>query len=435
MSKIFETNFEQGSLIEKVSGKPLTTFWTPTIKQTEKGLSSASGGYATGINLGTNNFSYIVTIKPKNIINNTYVLLDNFDNASHGLLIGFYNIGNTSYLFYQYGGGGSYTFTIPGYNMMNKWTFLKITRINNFIKFDINNGKIVSTSNQAAYFAGQTNSFILGGQNVSSAFRFYGFCNKAILYNHILSQKEINDKYIQFLNSKPTAKPVIFNPNLSILKPNEVKDNGLIAAYNFNPVGNKIVNIAYDNPANGNNARQYDGTIVKKCLITNNGLKIGGQVTYANRLNLGSANFTICTILKIDSGYRFDMGSNATVESFLMYFDYTRINNDAGTNLFSGSALPTNSTVTVVFTRVGNVFNQYINGILQVGTVNSLAGGNISFTNMLLNNNNILCATFIDLKIYNKVLSDQQIKNYHNQWASKEVLYEDFSQYTVNSFI
>jgi hypothetical protein len=37
------------------------------------------------------------------------------------------------------------------------------------------------------------------------------------------------------------------------------------------------------------------------------------------------------------------------------------------------------------------------------------------------------------MRFYNRVLSDTEIKNYHNQFASKVVLYEDFSQYPIGA--
>ncbi|NJL73889.1 MAG: hypothetical protein HC892_01450 [Saprospiraceae bacterium] len=85
-------------------------------------------------------------------------------------------------------------------------------------------------------------------------------------FDGMLSYKERENELIEFLNSKYLS---LQKTNFQYPKPTRLEEDGLIAAYNMQPVGNKLVNIAWDNVANGGNASQYDGVTSK--VQTNDG--------------------------------------------------------------------------------------------------------------------------------------------------------------------
>jgi hypothetical protein len=221
MSKIFESNFETGSSIDKVTGQVIST---PSFVRLPKGfgvLMSQSkiiqyNNFLYPTNGSLNTFTFVIYAKLPRIMYECYyfVVTSLFDIRTPGTnLIAVtdnYAIGTGNYSISKYMGKD-----VMISCTMNYIKNIGILTINNdlIVSFNIStfrvptfnllNNKVLKSYYSSPY---NTNIYKLQG------------------YNHILSQKEINDNYIQFLNSKPISKSIVFQPNLNIFKPSEVRE-------------------------------------------------------------------------------------------------------------------------------------------------------------------------------------------------------------------
>ena len=286
--------------------------------------------------------------------------------------------------------------------------------------------------------------------NVYISLRYISINNAKVLLAKIglgdINQQDINNLYANFLNSKPISKP---KSNFIYPKPSLLSDLGLIAAYNMKPVGNMLPNIAFDNPANNYNAAQYNGT-VRKVQSVINGLKFvqkqKSDILLNNFIALQN-NFTICIRYLENNGNSFLLGSTSGTAYGFMWAQYTtntfyKLVDDTVTKIFDSSSVPsiyisntTNMYQNVVFTCNNGIITLWINGI-NLGSRTFSPPFNVTF-NAIGNYFNTAVyyadTTVNDIRIYNRVLMDAEIKKYHNQFASQIAIKEDFSDYSVNS--
>ena len=464
MSKIFETNFENSSFLDKIggsigilSGTPL-----PILKKTIKGL-----GLTNSITNSNSllNFSSTFNFNKINGINKLSIFISgiSYDGnfgfttfATNGSQISIQCLGTTIY-FINYNIAQTSYGTVTISSLKGGKAFFiylifdgtKSTNANK-LKCCINTNIIQSCTT----YAGTIPTTVSSTLNNLSLLNYNSVPNapkqsilKCILYNDIVAQTEITARYLDFLNPKFITKPTVFQPNLNILKPSEQKDIGLVAAYNFQTIGNgKLINVAADSLANNYNARQYDiSSISQSAQITKDSIRSLGRNKTVNIgvINLGTS-FTIAI------AFRYRKQSGVGNETLLLY------SNDADAiilalqsgNLTSGSkyttpaytplvngAIPVSTgdfvqTLTAVFNN--NSCKFYLNGIkvserTYVGTI--LFTGNLQ----ILNANYTLNGDYLDYRIYNRAITDKEAKNYHNSFASKVVIEEDFSNYPVNA--
>lgn len=233
MSKIFETSFENGSLIEKISNQQGTIFNSPKFIQLNKGLSLAlnTNKYVSFPNIITFNplkpFSIVANIFPSNIGVNTNTIFNLFFNNTNYLVV--YITDSKIQLEYFYNSSTSINInTTSSIKLGNKLNSIYIIyngilNLNGF-SFYLNNNKLTTQLNSSNLVNGFISGIVKLGVYRTSQFFFNGKIYKVKLYNHLLSQKEINQEYVDFLNAKPINKPIVFQPNLNILKPTEVKE-------------------------------------------------------------------------------------------------------------------------------------------------------------------------------------------------------------------
>ena len=239
------------------------------------------------------------------------------------------------------------------------------------------------------------------------------FIGDIICSNILFTNTEKQQLYINYLNLYSIAKPVIFNPNLNILKPSEVKENNiaLIASYNHNPISNKDINVAFDNPSNSNNARTFDRTLTKVQSIKDGTL----WTTQSTSTSLNYGNIQSLRYI---------------IKPKVLNQTLCKLNSSSNVNITSGGGID----VTGVSNEIVYI-NGSTNGVININTWNTIS---INFPTPINASSYVLgnlaySGLVYDEKICKNQLSVEQIKSYHNQFASRVVLFEDFSQYPVHA--
>jgi len=459
--KVFEFDARKGTLIAN-TGQLLSLSSSNTkFVNTDKGSSVFSSTSLTGLNVPalnvTSNYYTIRCCVKTNKLNGARFFIHGTEFTSNGLLLFITpNVNNGLGIQFLSDDGtiliNTSSFTNSPIFKKSVWyditlTFNSFLHKTNLYVNGIFYGTMTWASNKS--FTNLRKVLNLNYENGGS-FGNIGYLNNCTIYNHIIAQKEINDNYVDFLNSKPLSKPIVFQPNLNILKPSEIRENGLIAAYNFQPVNGKLPNLAWDNQANGNNARQYDATPTNFQGTSDNMRFLSNSTTYQKygKFTLANATpllskFSVTFIIKagINQGElnaiaMTGSGANTDIRFITSNSRFQIVVNGVSQELPRTGSISYTQWSTVVLTCDGSTFKLYLNGLFIdyytpstppiVRFLQIMGGGNyVGVTGGWM--------YFRDFKIYNRALSDQEIKNYHNQFASKEVLFEDFSQYPVGT--
>jgi hypothetical protein len=86
----------------------------------------------------------------------------------------------------------------------------------------------------------------------------------------------------------------------------------------------------------------------------------------------------------------------------------------------------------IIITRSDTVYKLYVNGVYNNTSTRGVNVGNFSMNIIqyfLQYKHNI-----INFRFYNRVITEQEILDYHNQYVTQPILLEDFSDYAVNTF-
>jgi hypothetical protein len=186
-------------------------------------------------------------------------------------------------------------------------------------------------------------------------------------------------------------------------------NTGLVASYNHFSINGKDINVAFDNPSNSFNARTFDRILTKVQSINDSTLWTAQSTS--SSLNYGNIQ-SLRYIIKPKT-------LNQTL---------CKLNSSSNVNITSGGGID----VTGISNEIVYI-NGSATGIININTWNTISInlptpinandyviGNLSYSGLIN-----------DEKICQNILTNQQIKNYHNQFASKENFYEDFFQYAV----
>lgn len=200
---------------------------------------------------------------------------------------------------------------------------------------------------------------------------------------------------------------------------------GLVAAWNFKPNGNTLVDIS----GNGNNAVLSNVTSSKEGLVFNGATSYGSLTGSSGLTGDISISARVYARGAGEGGYGRLFSTNGVqliYNGTLVYF--TR---DGGGTFKTNSSIVANKwyNITVTSTSAG-VTNFYIDGALS-GSTNQAAGTPSSGTTWYIGNSSANDRTFDgiiqDLKIYNRILTTQEIKAYHNSFAKLPYIVHDFS--------
>jgi hypothetical protein len=476
MGLVFCTQFESGSLIEKVSGDLFTKVNNPVFKTSKKGLGLyTKGGYIT-----KPNFSY----NPTNKISFEITTNVHFVNLLSQIFIYTLNSYSTPYIIVYRSGAGDgknlyvYYWTGSAQIAVSATNFFSTTGDYHIgITFDFSTGICIIYKNGILF--GTYNPTTPQFPNLNYTLSLFGgtdqnqYTNYGVkYYDHILQSTEVTDRYNEFLNSKSIVKTkskIIYPPVLA------KTTDGLIAEYNFiNAKKNIVVNEAPSSSANGNNAGQYNGLakqgIIKgvKKLITSTNKDINWNGNYidcgTSSLNLTN-KLTVCCMFEMDvnkatfqpknnhiGGISKWNSGGVSINSFFLGYNYSFapygpmfvISN--GTSNFSTVVSGFNQYIygkhTIIGVADGTFISLYFDGkfitrIAYTGNIyNSTYKLIINGFNNVTEYNAFFPAAFdyYNARIYNRAISEQEILDYHNQYATQPILLEDFSDYAVNTF-
>lgn len=442
MSKIFDIDFRKGTLIDSASGRAGTlTIGNGGFKQTEKGMALHCDGSATkmyfkkDINLN-NDWSISIVGKTTDLSNPSWDGYITLSDLTYNYSLGC-SITPSRFLLYDYVGmtnvGFSYTNAISDTIFHNIIiTFNGTTKLCTVYLDNQENGSstISGTLRTSPYIE-------IGYQSTGTGY-FTGPILNAQIYDHVLTASERLKLYQQFLSSKPTFKP---KENIKgKVKPDNLNENGLVAAYNMILDGNTLVDIS----GNGNNFVLNAGE-----LQTLNGIRIQTINNLSNsdgKFNMGMSNFTICMRINcrtFDNTSRllFGMYQGSSVPYWVLdqlnngvLYIPMRDSNSQTANIRTLNDFPINQDfdIVAIINRTTNIGKIYINGVDDTDpayTDISALTGNLSnnSANKFIRGVDTAINEYYDIKLYNRALSENEVKEYHNSFASQLYLKEDFS--------
>jgi len=417
MSKIFEFNANKGSYLDQVS-KAQGTNSNGEFKQTEKGLAWLGNGVNSKITLGQSVilgtvFSFTCIIKINNDIVDYQAIAGN-SNASYPLAV---RKSNNSLYCHD---GTNFVTEIRQELFDNNWHIVTVVRNNTSVYFYID-GIIGSEKTLAS-----NNSISIDRLfERNKFFQIKGYCSSIRIDNIILSQQEINNLYKDFLRQKPLGTSI--HKKDFPIKPTDLsrfKDDGLVAAYNMIPSSGGVLT---DISGNGNN-----GTI-SGAISCKNGMKFDGINDYINIPLISPSGVKTLNIrLKLNStsdNQRIFYGGSPfylqIISGVLRFY-----NGDTAIDITSPDLLEHTYSFVISATKI-NIYKDGIKviadrdwvGVNGFSTLILGQGGGIRFTNMEAQ----------DIQIYNRALSEQEAKDYHNQFV-KPVILSDYKYDAVGNF-
>lgn len=320
-----------------------------------------------------------------------------------------------------------YVFTVPG----NAQTDINSSQLfvdNVSITPYFTTASAVQSSRTGARFVGGCSG---SGTNIQIAYM--------AVYDTVLSSVEIGQEFAKFLSAQPISKPkrgFIQNKATDLSKlVGSGAGQGLVGAWNMIKNGNTLVDIS----GNGKNGTINNSNALGVYTSTKNGLASTNRYTASNAdieipsltipddftlaWRFGEYNYSAgsCIFFKSNKYLLFNAGvlrmfANGAEYSFSPSIDVT------GTKL-------QNSDLVVTYNKTTNLVTVYINGV-QAGTltpVSAIASGSIvSIFNVSGYGGMQLNAEMQDYRIFNRVLSTNEITDYHNSFV-QPTLIEDFS--------
>lgn len=431
MSKIFEVDFRKGSLNETYQNSLMTITGSPKFVDTPKGVGFTTG---TSQRLASTTISRFQAQSKLTIV--AWAKLNAVSYST------FFDFTSSSSYIIQFGsnvtgGGRIICYLGNGAYERGSIAFTDFTNYHQFIM--IFDGTATENANKLKLFIDGVQQTISFSTNINatqthsqSATAYIGYSAvdgygnltniRTQVFNHAFSTSEINDDYQDFLKSKPIKKSTT---NYIKPKPTELKENGLLAAYNMKRVGNVI------NDISGNG---YNLTTITKAISTDKGTRIvqgmlSGPATFLQPRSV-SIRFKVLSsdstgILVGGLRWKGTYNNAIFVNTNGVYVAHT---GDSASTYGNANTILVGqwATLTVVFDGLSS-FQFYINGSAistTSGSVYYYLGNNISFGNRISGGHNIDCE-IEDCRIYNRALSLSEIQKYHNQFV-RPTLVETF---------
>jgi hypothetical protein len=199
------------------------------------------------------------------------------------------------------------------------------------------------------------------------------------------------------------------------------KCTGLWAHYNFQKTGNTLVDIS----GNGRNL-VIGGNSLKTIVQGRRGILFFNdkKVYFEGSTITPSGNKTFLAYI-FNYGQTVDTGAILGSYEFMIQNTTNKLTHYNGSSyVVSNSAVPVGvwSTVAATINATGNIINFYINGVLDSGNLVAATNYNTGFIGTYGGSNMFPSAELADLKIYNRVLTAQEIKAYHNQFVQPTLI-------------
>jgi len=428
MALISKLNIENGSLIDTVSGLQATIVGSKLhFEQTKQGyMLSADGTNGNYVDIPnsstmTNTGDWSVTIGVQfDIRTNAGGLITKYTENINGW--GLINLNNN--IRFVYGSNFKDIVKI----VKRKLFFSTITYSPNSLKLYID-GVLKHTI--ATTIIPNTHLITLGRYStLYPQFNVAGKMGTPSIYNHALSQEEINQLYKEWLQPKPTLN--LQREAITTL-PIEYKEEGLVAAYSGNLVNNKWLD------KSGN---ERHGTVVGDFVNVENGLQSNqkgyisynssglyqGIVTVVGRLK---SNIYLSPLINNKNGGGVGTSDAWGINIFPAYITYDingTINGRQIIQLSSGANRLSKFTDIAIEMNFNNLtVKAFINGVLTDSKTflqPSLTNQTVGYIMSVVNYNSALGfnGTVKELLIYNRALSQQEITAYHAKWIKPTLI-------------
>lgn len=427
MSKIFDWDARKGTFIDSVSGK-IGNF------------TAGEGGYA-------------ITNKGRAVYfdnANTYIEYDGFSLTNFSMGIWFrtgetsgddmnplgYGVGMQPFRirnndWYLYIAGKS---ARPYKNITdNQWHCLIIEKDSNEARFYRNNELLETDSSFDEHDVYTISSFHIG--KAAGDF-FDGYIQKVVVYDDGNFGGERESFYKDFLHSAPVETPI---RNFSFAKPSDLSnEEGLVAAYNMIPSnGQKLVDIS----GNGR-----DMTNFENALPTKDGYKIKDGIIsgYGDSIQIKSLKARFKVHPDSDAGLLISgiKWADGKVSSVRISNNYLAVsyNNSQETTYETDRIIEDDFVynICINFNEDNSDFTVYINGEAVNLNADSTAyyrGEYLSFGDRTEPRGKQLDCEIIDVKFYDREITPQEAKAYHNKYARRPYLNLDFSNDAVGDTI
>ena len=426
MAKIFSVNFNKGSINDRY-GAIATLGATAKLKGDEKGLALRCNNVASDwisygniaeINaIGTGEFTFVVGCNIKGFLNHGSVY-NTFMGKSQSMGTDGVSMSFLSSTFFRcIIVVSNLDATI---NLVNENNILILTRNAAGLCTLYQNGVAVGTVSQAGSIS-TTDPFNIGYSGGTTARTPNASIYLGEVYNHCLSTAEIAKLTANFMSQMPLSD----NKNMEYFNSDDLsaeKDTGLLCAYNMKKNKNTIVDVS----GNGKNGIATNVTSTKDGLLfSGNGYMQTPSPEYSVQGSMSlRVNFKDVT----NSGYLFRANpSGASGMDLLVSTGNLTYQIKAAGQISAAVYANVDTTVTVTWLLNGSK-SFYVNGIL-IGS-DAYSSEFTEDTNFALGanygNGTYTKCEIKDFKLYNRVLSTQEITDYHNSWADQIALKESF---------
>lgn len=434
MTKIF--NYRAGSFINQVSKTVITPTemiqMTPTDithRQTEKGVSGVFNGTSSQIDTGISSNDYLIggfsthfAIKPYSNGQAGFgrIWSKRGGSPSNGISVNM-NAGRVE----VYNISSLFSSIIP----FRQWSFFTITVEPNGNATIYINGQLDGSGNIGVLDGITTTVNLLISNQDGTTRSFDGEIKSIKINSTVCSATEVQKEYEEFLNASPTGKEI---RGFEYPKPTEINHpNATFATNGIISNGTTLVDIT----GNGNNL-----TNEGNCISTSKGFETNGTTNYFfSSFEKEITDFTIAyygTVKSASSSYAGLVSTFGSTARFSILFETTGqirpyLRNNSGSITLQPLTTQSffNKRVSIVLTKQGNDVKLFIDGV-QVLDVNpsNLDIGELSVETLelgrFLSNGNV-GAEFEDVRIFDKGLSADEVKAYHNEMTKPYIL-EDF---------
>ena len=444
MSLVLKTEFEKGSLVEGIGGQLFTQVSYPAFRRSTKGLGLyTKSGYVTKPSFTynpTNKISFELAVNVHFIDFASYYFVETLNSLytlPHLIVFksgttGIWSATAGKYLEVSYhshtGSSQQYLQSANFFSYLGDYHIIITMDFSSTVCNFYRNGRLFSTTNAIDPQFPDLNYTL-------KLFSVNYYTNYGLKYfDHVMSADEVEDCYQEFSNRKSLSKPV---KSFYVPPKPRLQDSGLLASYDFmNTKNKKLVNVAPPSSANSYNPSQYDGTITSGAVTEKDALKfgtLGAEVTLpVNIFNRPASTYHV--VFKREAtarggwgivwgGGSFTFGVIELGSVFVLYL------NVASPTICLVNNLKNVVTITVTAAQQkiylnGNFVASYDYAITM--PVNQSKLGRDA------NPNREFRGKIYDFKIYDRVLSEREIKDYYNSFVSKPVVIEDFSNYPVS---
>ena len=418
-SQVFDWDARTGSLIDKVSGTQGTAT-AVTFERTDKGLAGSFNGtsskiiYASSFNIGNPN-SVEAWFKIDGLTGDEQTIIESLTTAFY---IGIVNNGQIMIQFYDAISIFS-NYTGAGIIEIGKWYHLVHTFDGNSDgKIYLNGILIKQDSDDDVITSRVLTDFTISERALGKWLN--GNIAKVKIHDKVLTQSEINDAYYEFYNSTATIE-TNYPKHLNEYPTDLSYEDGLVAAYNMRPQNGVVTDIS----GNGNTGTVYGAS------STARGMYFNGSGNYVDIPNFTLTDFTIHVKFNMNITEVMILGDASSSDWILVHSSTNRVYFKAanGTQVLWSTVLPVvGKDYTFTLTKSGTSAKLWVNGIYiseQVMAsdyvfsceVISAGYGSTGWVN----------GTIDEVWIYDEVISDERIINWHNSFADNLYLKETFA--------